>query len=78
MPNGIWDEDTFVTTTDEVTYRKMTFHMIKAVFDNQVAQKTENEPRFKTLENRKWKDKGVAAVAGLIGGALANIGRKII
>jgi hypothetical protein len=35
------------------------------------------EARFKTLENRKWADKGVALVAGLISGLLGALGIKI-
>jgi hypothetical protein len=36
------------------------------------------EVRFKRLENRKIKDKGLAATAGLVGGFLAHVVQKVI
>ena len=68
MPNGIWDRDTYITTTDEKTLRKMTFDMLKALHDG----REKDEKRFKALENRKWKDKGIAGGAGIIGGFIAS------
>ena len=77
MPNGIWDKDTYITA-DAETRDKMTFDMIKAIFDKQCTQIEKNEPRFKALENRKWKDKGFAGAAGLVGGFLAGYLKRII
>lgn len=35
------------------------------------------ESRFKQLEHRKWLDRGVAGVGGVIGGILSALGLKV-
>lgn len=58
---------------------------LEVIFDNvseirkcQKCQINECEERFKNIENRKWKDKGVAGIAGLIGGFAAQIAKGLI
>ena len=53
------------------------FQAIVATNQNITNQKLECEPRFKCLENRKWRDKGIAGGAGLVGGFIAAIGKKL-
>ena len=65
MPNGIWDKETYMNAQPK-TQSAMTFDMLKAVYDTQVAHTT-------LLQNRKWKDKAVAGGSGLAGGFLAVI-----
>ena len=72
MPNGIWDRDTYVTAEEE-TQRKMTFDMLKAIHDKQPLC----EIRFKKLEARKWRDKGIATGSGLFGGFIAVFFKKM-
>ena len=35
------------------------------------------EDRFQKLEHRKWFDRGIAGIGGVIGGILAGLGIKI-
>jgi hypothetical protein len=41
-------------------------------------QQDKCETRFRKLENRKFFDKGVAAISGVLGGALALIGKWVL
>ena len=78
MPNGIKvDEETFAKM-DHDDQIKSIFHAIVTTNQNVTNQSLECEPRFKCLEKRKWKDKGIAAGSGLFGGYLAvvSIGLK--
>ena len=77
MSNGIKvDEETF-SKMDHDDQIKSIFHAIVTTNANVTKQKLECEPRFKLLENRKWKDKGIAGGTGLVGGFLAVIAKKL-
>jgi hypothetical protein len=77
MSNGIKvDEETFAKMDHEDQIKSI-FHAIIKTNENITNQKLECEPRFKCLENRKWRDKGIAGGAGLIGGFIAAMGKKL-
>jgi len=81
MSNGPYNRETFMNAQDK-TQKGMLFDMLESIDDrlSQVCRFRKDicEPRFKVLENRKWKDKGVAGAAGLIGGFLVGYLKKII
>jgi len=77
VPNGHGiTRQTFVDA-DEKTRISMTFDLLKEIHENSCAQLIKCEERFKRLENRKWKDRGVASGSGTIGGAAISLLMRI-
>ena len=77
MANGIKvDEKTF-ETLDHDKQMIALFQAVVRTNDNLTSQYDKCEPRFKTLEKRKWVDKGIAGVTGVIGGLLGFFGIKM-
>ena len=75
--NGIKvDEETFAKM-DHDDQIKSIFHAIVKTNENVSTQIKLCEPRFKCLEKRKWRDKGIAGAAGLVGGYIAVVTKKL-
>ena len=69
MSDG-YSRDTFLGA-DEQTRIKMTFDIMSSIDDKLTKYTQDHETRIKKLENRRWRDKGVASVSGVFGGFLA-------
>ena len=53
------------------------FDVLTAIHNQCVCRANTCEVRFKRVENRKIRDKGIAATAGLVGGFIAHVVQKV-
>ena len=80
MPNGIEIDETDFEKLDHALQMRAIFKAI-VVINNNISKQPkicEEQFKIKALHNRKWKDKGIAGVAGLIGGFLAGLSKRLI
>lgn len=82
--SDLYSKDTF-ERADQETKLYMIFDIAKSTNDvltlslkEYLAHKKACEDRFKKLENRKWRDKGIASASGFLGGFLAMISERFL
>ena len=73
MPPGMRpiSREDFEQITDVNVKLNILFEYIVNINDTLSTQKHACGERFKKLENRRWRDRGVSAVAGFFGGFFA-------
>ena len=77
MNNGIRiNKETFMRLEPDEKLGAI-FDTLVSIHGQCICREKNCEVRFKRIENRKIRDKGIAATAGFIGGFVAHIAQKI-
>lgn len=77
MANGIRISKETFGQLDSETKLDAIFDVLVSIHSQCTCRMDTCEKRFKQIENRKLRDKGIAGTAGLVGGFIAQIFQKI-